>query len=235
MKILDENNQELDPNKIDLSLGYLSQEKFLINHLPRQTHYKVNCFIFDDGSSYTPVSEDDPHVQVINMDKGQFAYVSDKEDTRKVKGAAIGLVVDQEEQDIIETIQRYHLYTDEEVIMHGLPQRVTQTEESLQETNNSIEDINLGMEDLILLLAEMLGGEEYEEEEPIEEEESIEENEEVEPIEEEPIEEELIEENEEVEPTEEELIEENEEIKDMVEELIEEKENEEEIMEEMEE
>lgn len=164
MRILDEQNQELSQEDVDLSLGYLKDEKLFIEHRPMETHYKVTCFVFTDGTSYRPVSEDDPHIRVVDAEKGQFEYVPDEGDERTVKGAAIGVVVDKEAEDIYEDIKRYIRYREDELELRELPSRMEGAEESIVETQEGLEEANINIEDLILLMAEILGGEEPEEE-----------------------------------------------------------------------
>ena len=175
MKILDENNQELNPEDVDLSLGYLKNEKVFVQHIPAQTHYKVNCFVFEDGSTYRPITENDSHIKIINAQKGQFDYIHDEGETRTLKGAAIGLVVDKEAEDIYEDIKRYILFREDELELRELPSRMDTAEDSITETQEELEEANLNIEDLILLMAEILGGEEESEEEEEESEEEPEE------------------------------------------------------------
>lgn len=170
MRILDEQNQELDPEEVDLSLGYLKDEKLFIERRPMETHYKVTCFVFTDGTSYRPVSEDDPHIRVVNAEKGQFEYIPDEGDERTVKGAAIGVVVDKEAEDIYEDIKRYIRYREDELELRELPSRMEGAEESIVETQEGLEEANINIEDLILLMAEILGGDEEEPEEESEDE-----------------------------------------------------------------
>lgn len=162
MRILDEQNQELSQEDVDLSLGYLKDEKLFIERRPMKTHYKVTCFIFTDGTSYRPVSEDDPHVRVVDAEKGQFEYIPDEGDERTVKGAAIGVVVDKEAEDVYEDIKRYIRYREDELELRKLPSRMEGAEESIVETQEGLEEANINIEDLILLMAEILGGDEEE-------------------------------------------------------------------------
>ena len=170
MRILDEQNQELSQKDIDLSLGYLKNEKLFIEHRPMETHYKVTCFVFTDGTSYRPISEDDPHIRVVDAEKGQFEYISDEGDEKTVKGAAIGVVVDKEAEDIYEDIKRYIRYREDELELRELPSRMEGAEESIVETQEGLEEANINIEDLILLMAEILGGDEEEPDEESEDE-----------------------------------------------------------------
>lgn len=164
MRILDEQNQELSQEDVDLSLGYLKDEKLFIERRPMEAHYKVTCFVFTDGTSYRPVSEDDPHIRIVDAEKGQFEYIPDEGDERTVKGAAIGVVIDKEAEDVYEDIKRYIHYRQDELELHQLPSRMEGAEESIVETQEGLEEANINIEDLILLMAEILGGEESEEE-----------------------------------------------------------------------
>lgn len=175
MRILDEQGQEITLEDVDLSLGYLKEEELFVESRPEIKHYKALRFNFNDNSSYTPTSENDPHVQIIDAATGKFSYLPEEGETRSVKGMSIGLVIDQEAQNIYETIQRYILYTEEELIQRSLPERMTSAEETLEETG-------LTVEDLILLMAEVLGGEEIPEEESASEEELVSEENQVETL-----------------------------------------------------
>lgn len=188
MRILDENDQELTQEEIDFELGFLKEEKILIKVLPLIQHYVVLRITFDDKTTYIPVSENDPHIEIIDAEQGSFSYIPDEGDTRKIEGMSIGLVVDQEYSEEYEDILRYILYTEEELVQRGLPERMTVVEEEAEE-------IGLSVEDLILLLAEVLGGgdiPEDEDEEP--EDEPINPDEPIEPSEDELIENNIIEE-----------------------------------------
>lgn len=164
MRILDEQGQEITLEEVNFDLGWLKNEK-IVQNIPELTHYTVGHFYFEDGTSYTPKGNDDPHVKVINAQKGQFVYVpQEDEESKRVRGMDIKLIVDQKARTITEDIQRYILYTKEELIQRELPQRMSAAEEAIEETDVTIED-------LILLMAEVLGGEE---ELPEEEEELLE-------------------------------------------------------------
>ena len=158
MRILDEQGREIALEEVDFNLGYLKDEIIISQIIPEQKHYKVGHFYFDDGTFYTPVTEDDPHINIIDAKTGRFTYVAQEgEEEKKVRGIDIRLVIDQEYQEFKEEIQRYILYTEYEKIQRAIPQRVEVIEENLQEADTTLED-------LVLLLAEVLGGEEPEEE-----------------------------------------------------------------------
>lgn len=168
MRILDEYGQEISIEDVDLDKGYLKEEEIFIETRPELKHYRVLRFNFSDGTFYIPTNEKDSHIKIIDATTGKFEYIPDEGDTRKVKGMSIGLIIDQEAEEIYETIQRYILYTEEELVQRTLPERMASAEETIEETGLTIED-------LILLMAEVLGGaeeEEIPEEEPEPEEES---------------------------------------------------------------
>lgn len=156
MRILDEQDNEITLEDVDLTLGYLREETIIIANHPKITHYEIGCFYFDDDSKYIPYGEDDPHVEVVDRSRNVYRYIPQEgEESHEVKGMDIKLVVDQEAYTERETIQRYLLYTEDEIVQHTLPKRVSEIEQTLEENNLTIED-------LILLMAEVLGGAEEE-------------------------------------------------------------------------
>ena len=156
MRILDEQSNEIALEDVDFTLGYLKDEE-LVTHYSEQTHYEPGCFYFEDKSSYSPTGLDDPRIEVVVPGR-QYRYIPQEgEEEKEIRGIDIKLVIDQTAHDEIEQIQRYILYTKEELVQRALPDRVTNIEATLEEDDTTIED-------LILLLAEVLGGEEEEEE-----------------------------------------------------------------------
>ena len=146
MRILDKQGQEISLEDVDFSLGYLKQEELFIESLPEIKHYRVLRFNFDDNSSYIPTSENDPHIQIIDAVAGKFSYLPDEGETRSVKGMSIGLVIDQEAHDVYETIQRYILYTEEELVQRELPNRVLNLEDSTKNLDQNIKEVKEDME-----------------------------------------------------------------------------------------
>ena len=165
MRIINEYGEELAPEDIDLSLGYLRDEKILINKIEEQSHIYVSKVYFDDQTSYVVESDNDPHIKTISARYGYFDFIFDKGDTRQVRGMDLCRIIDVPASEEYEDVQRYILYTEEELVQRSLPDRMDTAEETLQETGTNVED-------LILLLAEVLGGE-GEEEIPEEEEEPV--------------------------------------------------------------
>ena len=154
--IIDQNNQEI--TNPDLELGYLRKEIFKVHHesVPETWHYKVVSFDFSNGEIYVPESENDPHIKIIDAQKGIFEYVNlDGEEKHTVTGQTITAIVDQnfipayDEETIF---YRYVLYTEKELadreFMANGPAMLAEAQETI--------------EDLLLMLAELVGGEEEE-------------------------------------------------------------------------
>lgn len=158
--IYDQSNQLItDP---DLTLGYLKKEYFTTYHeaIPEKWHYEVILFEFANGEQYKPTSNADPHVNIVDAQKGIFSYVNlDGEEERIVTGQTITPVEDSpyvpgwEETN---TIYRYVLYTEKELADREF---LTNGPTLLAEAQETIDD-------LLLVIADLLGGGE---EEPVEE------------------------------------------------------------------
>ena len=126
MKILNEEDVEIKESDVDTTKGYLKPDKkFVMHHdeqleIPEKKHYEVERFVFEDGSQMLIETNEDPHVKVIDDQAGVFEYV-DKGEGNVYHGAEIKSVIDQEHvehkdaYDEYEDIQRYVLYTAEEL------------------------------------------------------------------------------------------------------------------------
>lgn len=126
MRIFDENDNELREEDIDLEEGYLTPDRMFIKHHDaieghdRVFHYTVKAFYFEDGTSYEPQSEDDPHIIIDDAQAGLFSYNDIEGSGKKLRGIDLKEIEDspavpaQEAWDEYEDIQRYHLYTEEE-------------------------------------------------------------------------------------------------------------------------
>lgn len=102
MRILDINGNELLEEDIDLKEGHLEPEQLFIAHhdtvpaVSRQTHFRVKE-VFFSNSSYIPVSEQDPHIIVIDAKTGQFQYQNlEGEEPKKARGMSLEEIVDRE-------------------------------------------------------------------------------------------------------------------------------------------
>lgn len=126
MRIFDENDNELREEDIDLEEGYLTPDRMFIKHHDaieghdHVFHYTVKAFYFEDGTSYEPQSEDDPHIVIDDAQAGLFSYNDIEGSDKKLRGIDLKEIEDssavpaQEAWDEYEDIQRYHLYTEEE-------------------------------------------------------------------------------------------------------------------------
>ena len=76
MRILNEQEQELQPEEIDLELGYLKPDKIFIAHheaidpQEEQWHYAVSCFYFEDGTFEKIEEENDSRIVVVDKYTG---------------------------------------------------------------------------------------------------------------------------------------------------------------------
>lgn len=129
MRIFNEKDVEVQEKDCDLTLGYLTPDKVFVQHhdavseVPEEGHYYPKKFYFMDGTNYEVhgEGENDPHVKP-NDDGLTFEYLPDEEEeTKEIKGTDVAWIVDKERQeakeayDEYEDIQRYKLYTEEQL------------------------------------------------------------------------------------------------------------------------
>lgn len=127
MKILDEQDNEITLKDVNENKGYLVVEKNILHHFDaiqeqkEISHFKVKSFRFTDGTSYSVIDEDDPHVRIIDAVDGIFDYIPQDGEVKELCGIDIDRVIDspyvapQEAWDDIEYIQRYKIYTPSEL------------------------------------------------------------------------------------------------------------------------
>ena len=186
MRILDENDQELQEEDLDLTLGYLSYDQVLKEHheavpeVKEEGHYYPQTFYFVDGTKYevTVEGENDPCVQP-NEDGVSFTYVAPEgEEPREYKGCDVKYIVDVEHEDAkeawdeYEDIQRYKLYTEEQ-----LREQATAKAEAERKHNLNIQTMSLmsrmiapmslemtdeEVQEFSLVMPEFVAGNEYE-------------------------------------------------------------------------
>lgn len=145
MRILDENDQELQQEDLNLTLGYLVSDQILKEHhdavpeVQEEGHYYPETFYFMDGSQYEvdTESENDPCVEP-NEDGVSFNYVApEDEEPREYKGCDVKYIIDVEHQDAkeaydeMEDIQRYKLYTEEQLRENAVNQANAERQEKL--------------------------------------------------------------------------------------------------------
>lgn len=138
-KILNTSGEEI--TNPDLSQGYLEESLYtsVISAIPAQSHNWISGIFFSDGSAYYP-REDDPnnHIEIIDAPNKKFRY-NNPEDNRIISGQLISEIIDvpeQPEQKVTEKVLIYHPYNE------------------LELTNQ--DNIN----DILLLIADLVGGEE---------------------------------------------------------------------------
>lgn len=145
MRILDENDQELQQEDLNLTLGYLVSDQILKEHhdavpeVQEEGHYYPETFYFMDGSDYKvdTEGENDPCVEP-NEDGVSFNYVAPEgEEPREYKGCDVKYIIDVEHQDAkeaydeMEDIQRYKLYTEERLRENAVNQANAEKQEKL--------------------------------------------------------------------------------------------------------
>ena len=186
MRILDENNQELQEEDLDLTLGYLSYDQVLKEHheavseVKEEGHYYPQTFYFMDGTKYevTVEGENDPCVQP-NEDGVSFTYVAPEgEEPREYKGCDVKYIIDVEHEDAkeawdeYEDIQRYKLYTEEQLREQAMAKAEAERKHNLNIQTMSlmsrmIAPMSLEMTDeevqeFSLVMPEFVAGNEYE-------------------------------------------------------------------------
>lgn len=171
MRILDEAGKELQDEDVDSSLGYLVPEEILKKHhdetpeVEEKGHYYPETFYFTDGTQYSVQTEweNDPCVKP-NDDGVSFTYVAPEgEEPREFKGCDVKYIIDVEHQeakqawDEMEEIQRYKLYTEEELKQRKDAQEKQEKQDAFLETGpdrltsteSDVNDITVAIADLI--------------------------------------------------------------------------------------
>ena len=183
MRILDINDNELQKEEIDFELGYLEPDEIFVQHheaieeQQREFHYAVSTFYFEDETSVKIENEDDPRVGKDDIYEGRFHYVPvDGEEPRQLRGIDLYEVEDKpyiaakEAWDEYESIQRYKLYTEAEIAQRAEDRKRQARQEELLNTGldriegaeTNIESTNATVDDIILVMADLFGGEEEE-------------------------------------------------------------------------
>lgn len=152
MRTLDENDQELKQENFNLTLGYLVRDQILKEHhdavpeVQEEGHYYPETLYFMDGSQYKvdTEGENDPCVE-FNKDGVSFNYVAPEgEEHREYKGCDVKYIIDVEHQDAkeaydeMENIQRYKLYTEEQLRENAIKQANAEKQEKLSTQTTSL-------------------------------------------------------------------------------------------------
>lgn len=166
MRILDEQDQEMQLEDCDLNLGYLTADKHFVQHheaqeaVAEQGHYYPKTFYFMDGSQYdvTTENEDDPNV-IPNEDGVSFDLIrAESAEDKTIKGCDVRYIIDVEKQDAkeaydeYEDIERYIRYTEDELRGMAIEQAAAQRQElisvqSIALMNYMVQPMSLEMTD----------------------------------------------------------------------------------------
>ena len=186
MRILDEQDQELQQEDLNLSFGYLVGDQILKEHhdavpeIQEEGHYYPETFYFMDDTKYKVEveGENDPHVKA-NEDGVSFTYIpGEREGEREFKGCDVKYIIDVEHQDAkeaydeMEDIQRYKLYTEEQLRENAVNQANAERQEKLSTQAISLisfmaAPMTLEMTDdevqnFALIMPDFIAGNEYE-------------------------------------------------------------------------
>lgn len=170
MRVFNEQDELLQREEIDLEKGYLKPDtKFVKHHEATEaqaevSHYRVKTMYFEDGSILKCEGDnEDPHIIVENASIGKFTYKNLEDENRVLKGIDVEKVVDQESieakeaYDEYENIERYILFTEEE-----LQERQQQKEKREKQQNfistgpDRLETVEITTEDLTVAMADFM-------------------------------------------------------------------------------
>ena len=170
MKILNEEDVEIKESDVDTTKGYLRPDKKFVAHheeqaeIPEKKHYQVTRFVFEDGSQMLIEDNTDAHVKVIDDQAGVFEYV-DQGEGNVYHGAEIKSVIDQEHvehkdaYDEYEDIQRYVLYTAEELAARKEAEEKQAKQIAFMENGpDQLESNTTSIGDLTIMLSEIVAG-----------------------------------------------------------------------------
>ena len=184
MRILNEQDEEIQESDVDSNLGYLIPDQILKEHheateeVAEEGHYYPQTFYFEDGTRYDiekdendKVIENDPHV-LPNDDNVSFTYVPQEgEEEKDVRGTDVAYIIDVEHQDAkdawdeMEDIQRYKLYTEEQLEENRKNREEAEKRENFMTTGPDrlntaevdITGLTTSMDDITMLMADMIG------------------------------------------------------------------------------
>ena len=186
MRILNEQDEEIQEADVNHTLGYLVGDQILKEHheavpeVQEKGHYYPETFYFMDGSQYSvnTEGENDPCVEA-NDDGVSFNYVAPEgEDEREFKGCDVKYIIDVEHQDAkeaydeMEDIQRYKLYTEEQLRENAINQANAEKQEKLSTqaislmsfiaAPMSLEMTDDEVQNFALVMPEFISGKDYE-------------------------------------------------------------------------
>lgn len=170
MRVFNEQDELLQREEIDLEKGYLKPDtKFVKHHEAIEaqaevSHYKVKTMYFEDGSILKCEGDnEDPHIIIENASIGKFSYKNLEEENRVLKGIDVEKIIDQEAinaqdaYDEYEEIERYVLYTEEELTQQQEQKKnwekqqrfISTGPERLSTVETTTEDLTIAIADYI--------------------------------------------------------------------------------------
>lgn len=159
-------NYDLETGYLKEVTRYMESENSRIVR-PRAIHYHIKTFYFNDGTQYNTIDENDPHIGIIDERHGFAEYVPQEGESEKTVFATDWELIEDEPYvgtlppwDVKCTDTIYISYSEEELAQQ------TDFEELKQNGMGQIRDLSESVEDLVLIMADILGGEDLEE--PIE-------------------------------------------------------------------
>lgn len=171
MRILNEKDEEITLEQVDPLLGHLEKDKIFVKHherqeaVPEKFHYRVKTFYFTNGVPRMDFEgEGDPHIIVVDDQKGLFDYKNIPEDEieREMLGADVERIIDAEAiegrdaYDEYENIQRYILFTKEELAQQQAVKEEEQKKKEFLETGpDRLISTESEVSDLTVLIAEL--------------------------------------------------------------------------------
>lgn len=170
MRVFNEQDELLQREEIDLEKGYLKPDtKFVKHHEAIEaqaevSHYRVKTMYFEDGSILKCEGDnEDPHIIIENASIGKFSYKNLEEENRVLKGIDVEKIIDQEAinaqdaYDEYEEIERYVLYTEEELTQQQEQKKnwedqqrfISTGPERLSTVETTTEDLTIAIADYI--------------------------------------------------------------------------------------
>lgn len=186
MRILNEQDEEIQESDVNHTLGYLVGDQVLKEHheavpeVQEEGHYYPETFYFMDGSQYKvdTEGENDPCVEP-NEDGVSFNYVAPEgEEPREYRGCDVKYIIDVEHQDAkeaydeMENIRRYKLYTEEQLRENAINQAAAEKQEKLSTLTASLissmaapmsrEMTDDEVQNFALIIPDVIAGNDYE-------------------------------------------------------------------------
>lgn len=182
MKYYDENDVEVPESEIDHEKGRIILDTKVVKHheatpeVQEESHYEVSTFYFEDGTTLTVESQDDPHIGLVDPENGVFDYI-DQGEEKILRGIELVTVIDVERKeaqdawDETEDFYRWIPYTEEELeeqrkaqeiaekqhaFIESGPDRMEAIEEDLGTTVETVDSLGVELGDLSIAFVELM-------------------------------------------------------------------------------